>query len=299
MGKKDGRKDSSPLLSRTTPLQHKLDVDLHGRGSEGSLLSLGSFGRSHSVQSFVSIKRTQQRTTSRSLSPTCCEELRTMKSASVSSHRSPPVASTHSSIGEGFRTKDTSYHLPNGISNHFGQTASPSPVQRSALKKQSVLGQKQKKKSIDSPRLKPANSLKLAARAGLTASVDGISGTASTPDFSNFMQAATPKDASSYAVSQRRGSLDLTSSPLPLRLRPLNSSSLSSTTTSTTGSGETGTVTEKAVRVMDLYILKQSTDFYHQLYTAWRDSNIVSTCMACACSLFLQASIAVHCNTDC
>ena len=202
-----------------------------------------------------------------------------MKLASVASHRSPPVASTRSSIGEGFGTKDTSYtyHLPNGISNHFGQTASPSLVQRSGLKKQSMLGQKQSKKSINSPRLKPASSLKLVAATDLsTTSVDSISGTMSTPDISNFMQAATLKDTNSHPVFQRRGSLDLDSSALPLRLRPLNSSSLTSTT-SATSTSENGTLTEKAV--MDLYVLKQSTDFYHQLYATWRDSNIVSACL--------------------
>ena len=265
VGKKsdDRRKGSSPLVSRATSSQQEPVNHLHGRVSGGSLLSLGSYGRSQSVQSFLPLKKTQHR--SRSLSPTCCEELRNMKAAPISSHplhRSPPSASSHTSRGEGFTTKEVSLHLPNGISNHFGQVSSPSLVQKSVLRKQSVLSQKQNKKSINSPRLKKV------AKAGLTSSLDGISSTTSSPDIT------APRDVSSLTIHRgSAGSLELYSSALSLDSSRARSNS-ALTLASLSSSSESGMLMEKAT--MDLYILKQSTDIYHQLYTTWRDCNIVS-----------------------
>ena len=140
--------------------------------------------------------------------------------------------------------------LPNGINPQVVQrvTSSLSSVKETTL-------------------LSRASSMKSVASGRLTASKSNMSHASSIPDF------ASKKYSQALFLQQHASSPNLSSSTFSLdSFKSSSSLSLASLPEKSTTS-ESGMKTERAV--MDLYILKQTTDFYHQLSITWEDFKIV------------------------
>ena len=134
------------------------------------------------------------------------------------------------------------------------------------------------KPTIESPLLNSTNdSLKFATHSELAANSNSICSTTPSPDLNETSPVMVQNHSKPPLFCHHPvNSPDIFSSTLSLNdMKPLSSSSFSVASTDTSDSGTSSFGKKTETRILDLYILKQNTDFYHQLCVTWEDFNIV------------------------
>ena len=302
--------NSSSLLPTSSQLSLSLNEGGGVPSRQGSTLSLNSTSPSYSsssstVRSHSSLSNyspgvakrspqtipshTNQPERSRSLSPVPTEDLYSYRRSPLPKHRTPPsTVSTHDSTGLTSQTSLTNQHqqkvLTNGHSQHTHsgtKFAQNHVLQRRAteitpreLSHMNQAGGISLKTLASTPRLavsiddSPSSSPELVDSRQTSKQLrrknrSVLTGHqySSSPDF--YASTDTVNGGTSLMkLSDKHGSsLSLSSV-----------TSLSSSTTVTSGNDDC----KHEVAVMDLYILKQSSDFYHQFCVAWMNVKIVS-----------------------
>ena len=161
--------------------------------------------------------------------------------------------------------------LPNGLNLSTKSDHGKSPMERS-------FGSP--KTTIESPLLNSTNdSFKFATHSELAASSNSICSTTPSPDLSEISPPMVQNLSKPPLYHHHPSSPDIFSSTLSLNdMKPLSSSSFSLASTdrlNTLDSGPSPFRKKTETAILDLYVLKQNTDFYHQLCVTWEDFNIV------------------------
>ena len=160
--------------------------------------------------------------------------------------------------------------LPNGLNLSARSGHGKGPMERS-------FGSP--KPTIESPLLNSTNdSLKFATHSELAASSNSICSTTPSPDLSETSSLLMVQNHSKPPLFCHHpvSSPNIFSSTLSLNdMKPLSLSSFSVASTDTSDSGTSSFGKKTETGILDLYILKQNTDFYHQLCVTWEDFNIV------------------------
>ena len=220
------------------------------RSSSLTLNTLSSFTRSHSTHSFPTTfpsstripQQQHQQERSRSLSP-------------ISYQTSP-----NQSFPNGLNTLNPAHRdHRSGVEGSFAS-------QQTAVAEGS---------SLANP---TNNGLKFATHTRLAASSSSINtcSTSSSPEFNESTKIVTPNRSKSPPFRNHSSSPDLFLSTLSLdSANSLMSGSLSAARLSSSAVSGSSNEKKTEMAVLDLYLLKQNTDFYHQLYAVWKDFNIV------------------------
>ena len=155
--------------------------------------------------------------------------------------------------------------LPNGLNLTTKSDHGKSPKERS-------FGSP--KTTIESPLLNSTNdSFKIATHSELGASSNSICSATPSPEISPLM---VQNHFKSPLYHHHPSSPDIFSSTLSLNgMKPLSSSSLSLDRLNTLDSRPSSFRKRTETAILDLYVLKQNTDFHHQLCVTWEDFNIV------------------------
>ena len=161
--------------------------------------------------------------------------------------------------------------LPNGLNLSTRSDHGKSPKERS-------FGSP--KTTIESPLLNSTNdSFKFATHSELAASLNSICSATPSPDLSEISPLMVQNHSKPPLYHLLPSSPDIFSSTLSLNdMKPLSSSSLSLASTdrlNTLDNGPSSFRKKTETAILDLYVLKQNTDFYHQLCVTWEDFNIV------------------------